>query len=195
MNDADEAEAAAVSLKNGGLDVLEITFRTDAAQHSIARVKNRIRDVTVGAGTVLSETQLDEALAAGADFIVTPGLSRALVARVQERGLPILPGIATASEIMSGLEIGLDCFKFFPAETSGGLAALRAFRQVGFCPTGGIDEAGLAAWLSLPNVRAVGGSWLAPAGLARREMTRLARSALEIARSIRRMPGEPEHRE
>ena len=146
-----------------GLPVLEVTLRTPRALDAI-RAMAGVPGAIVGAGTVLNQRQLDQAIDAGSRFIVSPGLTEPLARAVGRAGIAYLPGIATAGEIMRGLDLGLDRFKFFPAEQSGGIVALKAlsapFGEVRFCPTGGIDAATAADWLRLPSVACVGGSWL-----------------------------------
>ena len=146
-----------------GLPVLEVTLRTSGALDAIRRMSN-VPGAVVGAGTVLNQRQVDEAAEAGARFIVSPGLTEPLKKAVQRSGVPFLPGVATAGDIMRGLDLGLERFKFFPAEASGGIAALKAlsgpFAKVRFCPTGGIGADTAADWLALETVLCVGGSWL-----------------------------------
>jgi 2-dehydro-3-deoxyphosphogluconate aldolase/(4S)-4-hydroxy-2-oxoglutarate aldolase len=143
--------------------VLEVTLRTAAALEVLAEMA-RVPGTIVGAGTVLNEGQLDRACRAGAEFIVSPGLTEPLARAALERGIPFLPGVANAGDIMRGLDLGLDRFKFFPAEASGGRKALAAlagpFGAARFCPTGGITPDTAPAWLSEPHVLCVGGSWL-----------------------------------
>ena len=157
----------AETLVAAGLPVLEVTLRTPAALDAI-RAMSTVEGAIVGAGTVLNEAQLDTALAAGSKFIVSPGLTEALGKTAIATGIPYLPGIATAGDIMRGLDLGLDRFKFFPAESSGGIPALKAlsapFGEIRFCPTGGIRADTAADWLALPSVLCVGGSWLVQAG-------------------------------
>jgi len=162
---AAHAAPMATALVAGGVRVLEVTLRTDAGLESI-REMSRVEGAIVGAGTVLNPRKLEQAVAAGARFIVSPGLTGALVQAAQEAGVPLLAGVATGSEIMMGLDLGLTRFKLFPAETSGGAAAVKAFAGpfagVMFCPTGGISLANAKSYLSLANVACVGGSWLTP---------------------------------
>jgi 2-dehydro-3-deoxyphosphogluconate aldolase / (4S)-4-hydroxy-2-oxoglutarate aldolase len=145
-----------------GLPVLEVTLRTPLALDAIRQMAE-VPGAIVGAGTVLNERQLDAAVAAGSRFIVTPGLTEPLSRAAGGRGVPYLPGVATAGDIMRGLDLGLDRFKFFPAETSGGIAALNAlsgpFGNVRFCPTGGIRAETMADWLAVKTVLCVGGTW------------------------------------
>ncbi|WP_432548942.1 bifunctional 4-hydroxy-2-oxoglutarate aldolase/2-dehydro-3-deoxy-phosphogluconate aldolase [Kineococcus auxinigenes] len=165
LDDAAHADPLAGALVAGGLPVAEITFRTTAAEEAIRRVAAR-GDVLVGAGTVLTPAQVDRAVAAGAAYVVSPGLSRAVVERCAEHGVPVLPGAVTATEVQAALELGLGTVKFFPAGTSGGAAAVRAlsapFPDVRFVPTGGVGPGNLHEWLALPSVAAVGGSWMVP---------------------------------
>jgi 2-dehydro-3-deoxyphosphogluconate aldolase/(4S)-4-hydroxy-2-oxoglutarate aldolase len=150
-----------------GLPVLEVTLRTPVALEAI-RQMGRVPGAIVGAGTVLNVKQLEEAVEAGSRFIVSPGLTETLAKSVAQSGAAYLPGVATAGDIMRGLDLGLDRFKFFPAEASGGIAALRAlsapFGQVRFCPTGGIRPDTAADWLALPSVLCVGGTWFIKSG-------------------------------
>jgi 2-dehydro-3-deoxyphosphogluconate aldolase/(4S)-4-hydroxy-2-oxoglutarate aldolase len=146
-----------------GLPVLEVTLRTPQALDAI-RAMREVPGAIVGAGTVANEGQLNDAIEAGSQFIVSPGLTEPLGRAVIQSGVPYLPGVATAGDIMRGLDLGLDRFKFFPAEASGGISALKAhsapFGQVRFCPTGGIRADNASDWLALPSVLCVGGSWL-----------------------------------
>lgn len=165
LDDADHALPLAEALVEGGLPIAEVTFRTAAAVESIRRMRER-DDITVGAGTVLTPEQVDDAVDVGAQFVVSPGFSPAVVARCAERGVFALPGATSATEIMAVLEAGLEVVKFFPAGTSGGSAAVAAlaapFPQVSFVPTGGITEQSAGDYLRLPSVLAVGGSWMVP---------------------------------
>ena len=165
LDDAASADKLAGALVSGGLPVAEITFRTAAAADSI-RVMAARGDILVGAGTVLTVAQVDEAVAAGASFVVSPGLSRAVVERCAERGVLALPGVVTATEVQAALELGLTTEKFFPAGTSGGAPAIKAlsapFPGVRFVPTGGVGPKNLAEYLALSVVAAVGGSWMVP---------------------------------
>jgi 2-dehydro-3-deoxyphosphogluconate aldolase/(4S)-4-hydroxy-2-oxoglutarate aldolase len=161
------AEPVARALVAGGLRVIEVTLRTPAALDAIRAMK-RVEGAIVGAGTVVSERQLDQALVAGAEFIVAPGLTEPLGRAAIASGAPFLPGVATAGEVMRGLELGLAHFKFFPAVASGGLPALKAlaapFFACRFCPTGGITAASAPEWLAFDPVLCVGGSWVVPKG-------------------------------
>ena len=185
IDDAHHARELAEALVAGGLRVLEVTLRTPAAIDAIRRM-NLVPGAIVGAGTVVNEAQLDEARNAGAEFIVSPGLTDHLGHAAIASGLPFLPGVATAGEIMRGLDLGLTHFKFFPAETSGGIKALKAmtgpFGQCKFCPTGGITAATAPDWLAIDQVLCVGGSWIVPKGASLAEVEALAREAAALAR-------------
>jgi len=165
LDEARHAEPLAAALVAGGLPVAEVTFRTSAAEDAIRAMASR-GDVLVGAGTVLTTDQVDRAVAAGASFVVSPGLSRAVVERCREHGVLALPGAVTATEVQAALELGLHAVKFFPAGTSGGAAAIKAlaapFGGLAFVPTGGIGPQNLHEYLDLPAVLAVGGSWMVP---------------------------------
>ena len=170
----------AEALVAGGLPVLEVTLRTAAAL-DVIRAMKQVPGAIVGAGTVLGRADLDAALAAGAEFIVSPGLTETLGRAVVSSGVPFLPGTANAADIMLGLDLGLTRFKFFPAEASGGIAALKAlaapFGMARFCPTGGITQASAPAWLELEAVLCVGGSWLVGKGAPDSAAIRFAAAA------------------
>ncbi|WP_062077180.1 bifunctional 4-hydroxy-2-oxoglutarate aldolase/2-dehydro-3-deoxy-phosphogluconate aldolase [Demequina globuliformis] len=188
LDAASDAGPLADALVAGGLPVAEVTFRTSAAGECI-RVMAARGDMVVGAGTVLTAAQVDEAADAGASYVVSPGLSRAVVERCAERGVVALPGAVTASEVMAALELGVTTVKFFPAETSGGAAAVKAlaapFKDVRFVPTGGIGPKNLHEYLSIPAVHAVGGSWMVPRDLIAAgdfdEVQRLTAEAVALA--------------
>ncbi len=164
LNRPEDAVPLCGALEKGGLPVAEITFRTAAAEESIRRVHDELPNVLLGAGTVLTTEQVDRAVHAGAAYIVTPGLNPAVVRHCLEIGIPVLPGCACPSDIERALELGLTAVKFFPAETIGGLAAIKAmsapYGAVSFVPTGGIDEQKLPSYLAFPKVLACGGSWM-----------------------------------
>jgi len=170
LDSASDAAPLAEALVAGGLPVAEVTLRTDAAIESIGIMAAR-GDMLVGAGTVLTADQVDRVVDAGASYIVSPGTSVAVVERARERGVAVLPGAVTPTEIQAALELGLDTLKFFPAGTFGGPAAIKAlsapFGQVKFVPTGGVGLNNLADYLSVPSVIAVGGSWMVPAAAIR----------------------------
>lgn len=176
--------ALAETLVEAGLPVIEVTLRTEGALDAIGKMA-RVPGAIVGAGTVLDEAQLARAVDAGSRFIVSPGLSHRVALAARDSAVPFLPGVATASDIMRGLELGLDRFKFFPAETSGGIAALKAltgpFPNIRFCPTGGIRPETAADWLALDAVLCVGGSWVVRPGQADlREIAGRAREAAAL---------------
>lgn len=182
------AEPLAAALVAGGLRCAEVTFRTDAAEAALRTMAADPR-LLVGAGTVVHPDQVDRAVAAGARFIVSPGFSEAVVRRCRDLGVPVFPGVATASELMSALDAGLTVVKFFPAEPLGGVAMLKAlaapFPDVRFIPTGGITAAHLATYLAHPAVLAVGGSWMVAPKLiaagAWDEISRLTAEAVTLA--------------
>lgn len=181
VEDLAHAEPLARALVAGGLPVLEVTLRTPVALDAIRAMK-AVPGAIVGAGTVTNEAQLDAALDAGSEFIVSPGLTATLGKAAIREGVPFLPGIANAGDIMRGLDLGLTHFKFFPAMAAGGLPALKAlaapFGQCRFCPTGGIGLANAREWLAFEPVLCVGGSWVAPAGsVDEAAITSLAREA------------------
>ncbi|MEO8618787.1 MAG: bifunctional 4-hydroxy-2-oxoglutarate aldolase/2-dehydro-3-deoxy-phosphogluconate aldolase [Sphingomicrobium sp.] len=161
--------ALAETLVAAGLPVLEVTLRTPQALDAI-RAMSAVPGAIVGAGTVLNPNMLDEAVAAGSQFIVSPGLTEPLGRAAIVSGIPFLPGVANAGDIMRGLDMGLDRFKFFPAEAAGGLKALASlagpFGDVRFCPTGGITADSAPSWLAHPSVICVGGSWIVKSGEA-----------------------------
>jgi 2-dehydro-3-deoxyphosphogluconate aldolase/(4S)-4-hydroxy-2-oxoglutarate aldolase len=167
IEDVANAHAIAEALVAGGLFALEVTLRTPAAL-DVIRAMSEIPGAVVGAGTVLNARDLDAAQAAGARFIVSPGFTQAVAGAAIAADIPLLPGIATAGDIMRGLDAGLTHFKFFPAVASGGIPALRAlvapFGKVRFCPTGGVTQASMYDWLAIPGVACVGGSWIVANG-------------------------------
>lgn len=181
IDDAATAKPLAQALVAGGLRVLEVTLRTPAAMEAIAEMKT-VPGAIVGAGTVVNEAQAKAVIDAGVEFIVSPGLTERLARPILDAGVAYLPGTATAGDIMRGLDLGLTHFKFFPAETSGGLKALKAlaapFYQCRFCPTGGITEASAPDWLAFDPVLCVGGSWVTGGSMADVEAKARAASAL-----------------
>ncbi len=166
INDVEKAVPLAEALCDGGIPVAEITFRTDAAEGAIARITKKLPKMIVGAGTVLTIEQVDRAVKAGAQFIVSPGLNPKVVEYCVKNGIPITPGCSNPSDIEQALELGLDVVKFFPAEAAGGVKMLKAlsgpYGNVKFMPTGGIDEKNINEYLSNSNVIACGGSWMVP---------------------------------
>ncbi len=167
IEDVAHARPIAEALVAGGLPVLEVTLRTAAALDVIAEMK-KVPGAIVGAGTIVDIPGLESAIAAGAEFIVSPGLTENLGKAAIAKGIPFLPGVANAGDIMRGLDLGLTHFKFFPAEANGGLPALKSligpFGQCKFCPTGGIKQYTAAEWLAVPEILCVGGSWLVGKG-------------------------------
>jgi len=182
--DGDEDWAKlAENFVGAGLPALEVTLRTEGALDAIRRMSD-VPGAIVGAGTVLNQRQLDEAVGAGAQFIVSPGLTEPLSRAVERSGIAYLPGVATAGDIMRGLDLGLDRFKFFPAEASGGIAALKAlsgpFGSIRFCPTGGIRPDNAGEWLALDAVLCVGGTWLYRSGDDMDAISNRARAAAAL---------------
>ena len=163
-DNVDDAVPVAQALFNGGLPVIEVTLRTANAMDAIKAMVEAVPDAVVGAGTVLTPAQMEKVKAVGGRFAVSPGATDTLYAAARDTDLPFLPGVATSSELMRGLEQGLDTFKFFPAVQAGGVGMLSAwngpFGDVRFCPTGGISAQTASQFLHLPNVLCVGGSWL-----------------------------------
>ena len=191
LDDAADAGRLGDALVDGGLPVAEVTFRTAAAADAIRVLADR-GDILVGAGTVLTPDQVDQAVAAGATFVVSPGLSRAVVERCREHGVLPLPGAVTATEIQAAMELGLTTVEFFPAGASGGARAIAAlaapFGGVTFVPTGGVGPDDLGEYLSIPAVAAVGGSWMVPRDRIRAgdfdEVRRLTAQAVALAQQV-----------
>ena len=190
VDDAENAVPLARALVAGGLPGIEVTLRTPAALSAIERVAAEVPEAVVGAGTVVNGEQADAAAKAGARFLVSPGCTPDLARALNDTGLPSLPGVATVSEAMALLELGLTELKFFPAEVSGGAKFLKSLSgplpQLRFCPTGGITARSAPDYLALPNVGCVGGSWLTPSSLVAEgrwdEITRLSREAAALNR-------------
>lgn len=194
-----QADDPAIAIKTskalaaGGLTVVEVVFRTDRALECLQAVARDVPEMVAGAGTVLSAKQAEAAFDAGAQFIVSPGLDDGVVAVAKERGAPVYPGIATASELQHAFNLGLTVVKFFPASIAGGVPAIKAlasvFRTMRFMPTGGISPGNLAEYLAVPAVLACGGSWLTPSDAIAandyNKITRLAEEALQIATRAR----------
>ena len=193
LEDAAKAVPVASALVAGGLNVIEITMRTEAAADAIAAIAADVPDAHVGAGTVLSSEHAQRIVGAGARFIVSPGLHDEVVATARELSVPIVPGIATASEAQRAWNLGLRLLKFFPAGQAGGIPMLKAlsavFRDIEFMPTGGVSAKNLPDYLDIPAVLACGGSWLTPAdAIAAGDydaITALAAEAVDIAHSAR----------
>ncbi len=186
IDDAKDAVALGRALIAGGLPCAEITFRTAAAEESIRRISSELPEMLVGAGTVLTVEQVQKAVAAGARFIVSPGMDASVVRYCVDNDIPVTPGVASPTDIQAALALGLKVLKFFPAEALGGLETLKAiaapFGQVRFIPTGGVITANLLEYLSFPKVHACGGSWMVKADLIRdgrfEEITRITREAV-----------------
>ncbi|MBB1267954.1 bifunctional 4-hydroxy-2-oxoglutarate aldolase/2-dehydro-3-deoxy-phosphogluconate aldolase [Shewanella sp. SR44-3] len=166
INKIEHAVPLARALVAGGIKVLEVTLRTPCALEAIALIAKEVPEALVGAGTVLNEAQLKQAVDAGSQFIITPGGTPDLLKAGMKGKVPLIPGVASISEVMVGMELGYTHFKFFPAEASGGVDALKAFSGplagIRFCPTGGITPDSYQRYLALPNVDCIGGSWIAP---------------------------------
>ncbi len=183
IEDAATARPLAEALVRGGLRVLEVTMRTACAIDAIREMK-QVPGAIVGAGTVVNTDQFEAVMKADAEFIVSPGLTERLGGAIVGSGVPYLPGVASAGDIMRGLDLGLSHFKFFPAETSGGLKALKAlaapFYQCKFCPTGGITAASAAEWLAFGPVLCVGGSWITGGTMDEVEAKARAAAGLQV---------------
>jgi 2-dehydro-3-deoxyphosphogluconate aldolase/(4S)-4-hydroxy-2-oxoglutarate aldolase len=181
------------ALHRGGLNLIEITLRTPAAIEVIRRIHDEAPEVHVGAGTVLDPDQAEKAVAAGARFIVSPGMTPRLLEAAERWPVPYLPGVATASEAMALFDLGYRVMKFFPAEPAGGVAYLKALAaplsQVRFCPTGGIDAHNARSYLELANVVAVGGSWVAPAKTVASQDWLAITALAQQAAGLRSSPG------
>ena len=164
LEDAEQAVPTAKALLKGGINAMEITFRTSAAKASIEKVAKEVPEMIVGAGTVVNVQQVHDAVEAGAKFLVSPGSDAEVIAEAIKLGVPITPGVVTPSEIMIGLKLGLKVFKFFPAENYGGLKTIKAlsgpFPQIKILPTGGINQSNVAEYFKNPKILAVGGSWM-----------------------------------
>ncbi|WP_435792204.1 bifunctional 4-hydroxy-2-oxoglutarate aldolase/2-dehydro-3-deoxy-phosphogluconate aldolase [Actinacidiphila glaucinigra] len=186
LDDPADAPPLVRALARGGLTAVEITLRTPAALEAIAAAAREVPEAVVGAGTVVRAEQVGAAARAGARFLVSPGWTGGLLDSMAASGLPFLPGVSTASEVVALAERGVRELKFFPAEAAGGTAYLRALAaplpEIRFCPTGGIDAARAPAYLALPNVACVGGSWMVPQDALRdRDWDRVERLAREAA--------------
>lgn len=198
VDSAGDAVPLARALLAGGISILELTLRTPAALEAVRAIRSEVPAATVGAGTVLSPSQVEELVRAGAAFGVAPGASPGVIASALASGLPFIPGVCTPTEIESSLELGCRLLKYFPAETSGGmrhLAAMAAPYQhlgVRYIPLGGLDQQNAGTYFESPLVAAVGGSWIAERGLVRERaweaITQRAREATALFRSIRARP-------
>ena len=193
IDSAERARPVAEALLAGGLPVIEVTMRTESARDSIRVIAKEVRDVIVGAGTVLNREQAKAARDAGAQFFVSPGMVEEVVIWALENQIPVLPGAVTPTEMIRGISLGLSILKFFPAEAAGGLSAIRAmsdpFPQLRFIPTGGIRPENAGRYLQNEKIHAVGGSWMAKRQMIAEgrfaEITRMANEASNLAKQIR----------
>ena len=193
LNDVKNAVPLAQSLINGGLPCAEVTFRTEAAQQSIAEISKNFPQMFVGAGTVLTTEQVDRAVDAGAKFIVSPGFNPKVVEYCIKKGYPVTPGIMTTTELEMALEFGLDVVKFFPAENAGGLKMIKAmaapYTKMKFMPTGGINPQNVREYLQCDKILACGGSWMVKGDLINSgnfaEIEKLTKEASQIVKEIR----------
>ena len=181
------------ALAAGGVNAVEITLRTEQAASAIQKVKQAIPSLVVSAGTVVDTQSALVAADAGVDFIVSPGMTESLVSKAEALSLPLLPGVSTASEVMRGIELGLSCFKLFPAVAVGGIPLLKSLAaplpNAVFCPTGGLTTSNFTDYLALPNVACVGGSWLAPDdAIASRDWHAVERIARETLGKLSLIP-------
>jgi len=193
IDSALQAKPLAESLLAGGLPIAEITLRTEAALESIRRIAQEASDVIVGAGTVINREQARAARDAGAQFLVSPGMTEDVILWAQEHQIPILAAAVTPTEMIRGINIGLQILKFFPAETMGGLSAIKAmsdpFPELRFIPTGGIKLEHAAQYLQHPKIHAIGGSWMAKRLMISQgqfdEITRMAKEASDLVKQVR----------
>lgn len=166
LDSIEDAVPVARALRDGGIRAVEITLRTPVALECIKRIKRECPDLITGAGTIVNERNLEQVAEAGVDFAVSPGMTELLVKKAHSLGVKLLPGVATCSEVLQGMELGLSCFKLFPATAVGGLPLLKSINgplpQAAFCPTGGLTLDDFDQYLALPNVACVGGTWLVP---------------------------------
>ena len=194
LNDAKDAEPLAQALCDGGLPCAEVTFRTDAAEESIGIMTEKFPDMLIGAGTVLTTEQVDRAVAAGAEFIVSPGLNPKVVKYCVDKGILIIPGCANPSDVEQAIEYGLEAVKFFPAEQAGGLAYIKAiaapYVSMKFMPTGGINPDNVKAYLAYDRILACGGSWMVKSGFINAgefdKIKAMVKEAVEIVKESRR---------
>ena len=193
LNKVEDAIPTAKALLAGGINVMEITFRTAAAAECIAKVAAEMPEMIVGAGTVVNLEQLHKAVEAGAKFIVSPGSDEEIIKKAHELDVPIVPGVVTPTEIMVGLKLGVKVFKFFPAEAYGGLKTIKnlcgPFPQITFVPTGGISQANAEEYLKNPKISAIGGSWMVTAAMIEAgqfdEITAKSKAATDLVKQIR----------
>lgn len=193
LNDIKDAEPLGKALVEGGIPCAEVTFRTEAAEESIRIMSEKFPEMLVGAGTVLTTEQVDRAVAAGAKFIVSPGLNPKVVKYCIEKGVPVTPGIITPTEMEQAIELGLEVVKFFPAESFGGLKTIKSmaapYSKMKFMPTGGITPANVREYLAFDKIIACGGSWMVSGALVKEgkfdEITKLVKEAAEIVKEVR----------
>lgn len=191
INQLEQAVPLSNALVQGGLRVLEITLRTPIALEAIRKIKAEVAGAVVGAGTVINTKTVTQAVEAGSEFLVSPGVTEGLLDAALDAGVPILPGVASPSEVMGLLDKGITEMKFFPAEAAGGIPMLKSIGgplpQAKFCPTGGVNPTNAAAYLALSNVACVGGSWMAPAELVdAQQWEEIRRRAYEAVRIMRK---------
>lgn len=192
INDLADAVPMAKALVAGGLKVLEVTLRTPIAIDAIRLLSQEVPEAIIGAGTVTNAEQLQQCIDAGAQFAISPGMTRELLVAGKDSTIPLIPGIASISELMEGLALGYTHFKFFPAEAAGGVKTLKSiygpFSEVRFCPTGGINQSNFLDYLALPNVQCVGGSWVLPADAIAssdwHEITRLCQATIQQVNTV-----------
>ncbi|MFP6291170.1 bifunctional 4-hydroxy-2-oxoglutarate aldolase/2-dehydro-3-deoxy-phosphogluconate aldolase [Helicobacter pylori] len=169
IEDLSDAVPLVQSLIEGGIPIIEVTLRSSCALEAIELIAKNVPKMRVGAGTILNLTQLEQAQNRGAEFLISPGLTPSLLEYAKKKGMPLIPGVSSSSEVMQALELGYNALKFFPAEYCGGVKLLNAFngpfKGVKFCPTGGISTDNMRSYLNLENVLCVGGSWLTPKDL------------------------------
>lgn len=187
INNLDDAVPLAKAIVAGGIKVLEVTLRTPVALDAIRLISQQVPAAIVGAGTVTTAQQLQQSIAAGAKFAISPGFTSELLQAGKMATLPLIPGIATVSELMQAIAVGYTHFKFFPAEAAGGIKVLKAiygpFANIRFCPTGGINASNVTDYLALPNVDCVGGSWLIPEeALQHKNWLRITELCLEASK-------------
>lgn len=193
LNDTKDAEPLGKALIEGGIPCAEVTFRTEAAEESIRIMSEKFPEMLVGAGTVLTTEQVDRAVAAGAKFIVSPGLNPKVVKYCIEKNIPVTPGVITPSEVEQAIELGLEVVKFFPAESFGGLKTIKSmaapYNKMKFMPTGGITPANVREYLAFDKIIACGGSWMVSGALVKEgkfdEITKLVAQAAEIVKEVR----------
>lgn len=194
LDDAKDAEALGKALMEGGLPAAEVTFRTDAAEESIRIMSEKFPDMLVGAGTVLTTEQVDRAVAAGAKFIVSPGLNPKVVKYCIEKNIPVTPGTQTPTEMEQAIELGLDIVKFFPAEPAGGLKMIKAvsapYTMLKFMPTGGINAENVKEYLAYDKILACGGSWMVKKDMIKNgEFDKIKEMVAEAAAIVKEIRG------